>query len=914
MASFTDNVGQLTHYTPYISTNPTEAMVSTGIKLEEQYQTGLEKVNSYVSSLNGMDFAKQGAKDYVDKQLNNLKTGLSKSLAGDLSNQSLVNQIGGAARTIANDKVVQTNLMGTAMMKSGYSQMEAAKKEGKSSVANEWDYNTKVSSWINDGKLDTDFSGKYTQYTDTFKKLQDIAKSVGEDSNIIQQLFITDADGNPIAKNGRLEYNDVMAETLLKGKDKNKILQAFQSGLDSNDYNQLSINGRYELKDVSPEKLVESISDSFNNYEKNHFSQVEYLKNKLLEVKTDNTIKNAQPLINSLEQQIAATQDNYAKRKQQTELDKEAAFINPDGVKSKLYTNNYLDSLSSVFSNKESYTKYSKNPAVEMMLDKEKLKLQNQAELRQWKEFEYRKQHDKALLDFDVFKEMKKQGKNADGTAISGELRDAAIPLEETSTQMTDAFETGLKEDTDTQFELSKKVAIAHWKATNQLKGNNLTDDEVLRGIEAYSKKLGLSLNDYIVMQADKARDNFYDKKNSIIGNEYEEDFSNLQRLNSIIGQKKLILDNKTKFIQEEAKRQGFTPFDLSKADIKPVKTTLTLGGGGRGEIRNEQVTLSKEDIYNLSIWLNHNNEGTAPSFMDSQAIKKQADKAKQELIKKYGETGFQSMQSLYGDEGFDFADANPFHLLLGHDGGKQNPEIKKALQNIRNDSWKKTNKLTEDYFRKSGQVNIPKIAPVYTDKKEQRENVTARIISTLSDYADISGGGDYTDLIATVNEADSKFQVNITPPQSKRGQSTYELQVVDKKGNIKTRTITEPQYQYITGNNPLTVSENLIEGAINVSPFNSTNLSYAYTDKDAYKGAILKHDDFKNVTKYNIAMDFVKSSSGNYFPKLYYKKGDSWELLQMYNGVPGFQGLTKEEMLTFPTSINDEIITRLIQ
>lgn len=910
MASFTDNVGQLTHYTPYISTNPTEAMLYTGKALEEQYQEGLSKVNSYVSSLNGLDFAKKGAKEYVDRQLNNLKTGLSKSLAGDFSNQSLVNQVGGAARTIANDPVVETNLMATANHKSNLTNITQAQKEGKSDAANEDDYFSNFTKWVNDGKLDTPFNAQFIPYHDVFKKLGEIAKSVGEDSNIVQNLFITDANGNPVLKDGNLQYNDVMAESLLKGKDKNKLLSAFQSGLDGSDYKQLSITGKYNLKGVTPDQLSSSLDESFKQYEKSYLGQSEYLKNKILELKTKGG-KDSEAQIDNINQQLLNIQNNYNNRKESTEQDKKLAFTNPDDIKSKLYTNNYLDSISSALSNTEKYTKYSKNPAIEMMLDRQRTQIAVNTDKRLADEFLYKKQHDKEQMDFEMFKLMKGKGKNPDGTTNTNtlDMRDAPIPTEENSTQMTDNFQNGLKEDMNSQFELSKKVAIAHWKAINSINGNNLSDDDILKGMEGYAKKLGLSTNDYIIMQAEKAKDNFYDTKNSIIGNEYEDDFNNLQKLNTTIGQKKLILDNKDKVIQEEAKKQGFDIVNLDKLDLKPITTTLTVGGGGYGDIRNEKVTLSKQDVYDLATWINHNNEGTLPSFMDSKSITDKAEKAKKNLISKYGDAGFQSMQKLYGDNHWDWGDVNPLYLVTAHNGEKQNSEVAKALKNINSDVWKKTNKLTEDYFRNSGQVNIPKIVPLSTSTAEDRHSSVEKITSVLTDF-----GGNYLDLISKVAEPESQFQVNINPPQSKNGQSTYSLQVSDKKGNVETRDINEDQYKYITGNSPLTIAENTIDNSIKVSPFKSTNLSYNYTDPDAHKGAMLKHSDFKNVKNYNIAMDFVKSSSGGYYPKMYYKDGDNWKLIQLYNGIQGFQGLSKQDMLAFPSSIDDEVVSKLIE
>ena len=165
---------------------------------------------------------------------------------------------------------------------------EDSEKTGGSNIYNRDVFLQDANKWMNDKTVGSAFNYQYTPHRDVFKKLVEVGKSVGIDSTTIQQLFKTDAKGNQLYENGKLQYNDVMAETLLKGKDKGKLLEAFQAGLDAGDYKQLSINGKYELKGKTPEQLTGMLDETFNNYQKNIILQKEKINDQILEIKSSN--------------------------------------------------------------------------------------------------------------------------------------------------------------------------------------------------------------------------------------------------------------------------------------------------------------------------------------------------------------------------------------------------------------------------------------------------------------------------------------------------------------------------------------------------------------------------------------------------------------------------------------------------
>lgn len=913
MASFTDSVPQ---FNPYVSQLPVEAMVKVGTYKQEKYEEGVTKIQSQIDQVAGLDLARGVDKNYLQAKLDELGNNLKYVAAGDFSNFQLVNSVGGMAKQIGRDETVRNAVASTAWYRNQQKAIEEAKKQGKSNIANEDLFSTQVSKWYNDPTVGASFSDEYVPYTDVFKKLQDIAKSVGEDSTIVQQLFQTDANGNPVLVNGKLQYNDVMAETLLKGKDKDKILNAFQSGLDANDYRQLSITGRYELKGKSKGDVSRMLTDGFMDYQKNMLIRKDLIQDKILELKTK---KGSQKEIDALKE--ASVNIDAAINKRKNNIDQTINSDDLDAIKGSIYTNNYLDSMSGAFSTKETYTKYMKNPAVEMMLEKDRLKLeQNKFKLDQDK-FAYQQVRDveedkltkwKALFEKGLVDE---KGNPTGAGLYSGAYRNRPLTDINDDLYFTDSYLKGVEDDTNAQFGLYEKVAVADWMAKNSGKinpdtGKPFTTDEMKKGIASYAKKVGMSYNDYIVLQGQKATDKYNQTKGKSLGAEYADDFSAINELGIRIGLAKKTIDKEQSVINSRA--TGFTPVDVNKLNINPVTVTAVLGGEteGRGPMRKENVTLSKQDLLDFGRFVYHDYEGTLPGVLDSDAIKKDAKNAKDRLVKKYGTAGFESIQAELKGHGGVKTPIGAFRTAMGiitssPVTGVTNPELSKVMNILKSDNFKKTVALREQYYKEMSGAAVPGAIVLYKDKPEQKEHLQSAISSVASDYAGIDAG--YEDLVSAVNEDGSHFQINIDPAASRYGNNSYNLQVTKKDGSIVTKPITESQFQDITRKDAPSTFLDDVTATINASDFGSTNLVHAYTDDDAYSTAFVK-DNQTRTKNYNVAMDFVPGSRGMLFPKLYVQNGDEWKL------IPYNKGLTPQEAKSFPLLVDDVFVKSLLQ
>jgi hypothetical protein len=896
MASYTDAI---TQFNPYVSTLPVEAMVKVGMQKQAQYEQGVQKIQQSIDNVAGMDVLKDVDKNYLQTKLNELGNNLKYVAAGDFSNFQLVNSVSGMAKQIGRDQTVQNAVSATAQYRKQVGIMESKRKEGKSDIANEDLFSTQASKWMNDNTAGSSFSAEYVPYTDVFKKLGEIAKNVGEDSTIVQQLFKTDKNGNPLVINGKLQYNDVMAETLLKGKDKDKILNAFQSGLDANDYRQLSITGRYKLKGRGTDELHSMVDEGFNEYQKSALLQKKYLQDKILELKTKN---GDQEIINKLKERIVSLDESVNKRKESAD---ELKSSDDDVIRSSIYTNNYLDSISNSMATKETYTKYSKNPAVEVMMDRDKFKLDVRKFQLDQSKFQYQQMHDSEVLSQARWTELFKaglvdeNGKPTGAGLYAGAARDLGINDQTDPTYFENSFLQGMKDDTDTQFKLYEKVAIGYWTNAAAASGDKTpyTKEQTIAGMRTEAKKQGMSYNDYVVLQGQKATEKWNNSKGAFLGAEYSQDFRSINNIGKRLGVSKRKMELEQQYINDNA--QGFKPVDFSKVNVSSIDVLLADGQ------KVNKVTLSKSDMVDVAkYWYNYS-DAAIPRFANSDLVKASAESAKNNLIKKYGEVGFnQILRQTRSQVLGGFGGQNMISMITGAAPAKYNPSIQGLMNVMGQQNYAETAKLKEQYYKGISEVGTPKGIPLYKDKPEQMKRLATSLSSIASDYAGIDD--EYQTIAKLANDEKAQFQVNVTPAASRYGKNSYELQFTDAQGVVTLKPIKEKDFQLLTGKQASSLFVNEIESAISASPYGSTNLANNYEAEDAYSTAFIK-DYETNTKEYNVAADFVKGSGG-YFAKLYVQQGNDWKLYP--SNVP----ISEQAAANFASQIDDVFIKSLLK
>ena len=263
MASFTDEISK---FNPYVQQLPVEAMTQVGMYKQQQYDQGVQKIQSYVDNIAGIDVYKPEQKQYLQSKLNELGGRLRTVAAGDFSNAQLVNSVGGMATQVIKDPIIQSAIYSTQVVRKGDADREVAAKAGKTSPNNDLDWEDQKAQWLNDGKLDSRFNGKYIEHWDVDKKLMERAEKIlkNPDVNVQEQRFKHDEKGNTLYY-GVEQVKDASGKVVKDKKGKPVTRQTVSLDPSKGDPIEDEAITRISIKGVSPEKLYNNFLDSLDS-------------------------------------------------------------------------------------------------------------------------------------------------------------------------------------------------------------------------------------------------------------------------------------------------------------------------------------------------------------------------------------------------------------------------------------------------------------------------------------------------------------------------------------------------------------------------------------------------------------------------------------------------------------------------
>ena len=329
MASFTDTVPQ---FAPYVSEIPNDLMLKVGMDKQQKYEQGIQRIQTNIDNVAGIDIARGVDKKYLESKLNQLGNDLKWVGAGDFSDFQLVNSVNGMTNQIVKDSNVINAVSSTAKLRKEHSFMEKQRQEGKSSPANEWDFNSQASAYINSTDIGNSFSGKYTPYTDVQKKYFEVLKGLHSD--------LTEQDIPYVIENGKVNYNKTAAAMQRISKEtvsSAKIENALRSSLTPIELEQLSIDGRYTFKDSSPEQLA-------NQATKKYSTGIEKNNEKIKELTGFANLNTSRPALR--DKALGVIKDLEENNKQlnlQLTEEHDYAISNPENAKVLLYKNSSIE-------------------------------------------------------------------------------------------------------------------------------------------------------------------------------------------------------------------------------------------------------------------------------------------------------------------------------------------------------------------------------------------------------------------------------------------------------------------------------------------------------------------------------------------------------------------------------------------
>jgi hypothetical protein len=364
MASFTDSIPQ---FNPYVKQLPVEAMVAVGMEKQKRYDEGVQKIQQSIDTIAGLQVDKDIEKAYLQSKLNQLGNDLTFVAAGDFSNYQLVNSVDGMAKQIAYDPNIQTAISSAAKRRKEYEFMEEARKKGELTPQNELYFKTRDADWVNNTELGQAYNAKYVNYFDTFKYARETFDALKIDDLTFDQIFELDANGKPIIDKTTEQpvYSQYMTRLKEEGYKPEKLQSAInQIFSDPRVVQQLSIDGEYNYRNLSPEAMTTLTTQEFNKVKDSIEDDLDELYIKLQINPEDVEIKEA----------IQKKELSLSKLPELLKAQAQSIYENPNSARASLYTQKTKQDYINMFNFTKSSKEIMRNPAFDVNFEIQKEK------------------------------------------------------------------------------------------------------------------------------------------------------------------------------------------------------------------------------------------------------------------------------------------------------------------------------------------------------------------------------------------------------------------------------------------------------------------------------------------------------------------------------------------------------------
>lgn len=409
MASFTDAIP---NFNPYIQQLPVEAMVSVGMEKQKRYDEGVQKIQSQIDQVAGLDIVRDVDREYLQSKLNSLGSKLKTVAAGDFSNYQLVNSTAGMAASVAKDKNVMGAVQSTAKFRKELAFMEESRQKGESAIQNEYDFSTQTDKWLNDTNVGQSYNGRYRKYIDVDEKWFDVLKSLHSDLAEEDIPYIRNEDGSL----NRQQTAEAMQRISKESVSSNKIENALRASLSPDELEQLNINGRYEFRGIQdPEQLgIYATAKASSQIQQNE-KYIQELKG-LIALSSSDQNKKLQA-----EEGIKALED--ANRNIKTQMSSELEMIANDieSAKGYIYRKGAIEQFASAHAWEKQKSNLLTNPINSYRLDLANHQLSVARFQQNQEEFNWKKVIDSNKMNLDKLEfEMKNNGMMSPESSIYG--------------------------------------------------------------------------------------------------------------------------------------------------------------------------------------------------------------------------------------------------------------------------------------------------------------------------------------------------------------------------------------------------------------------------------------------------------------------------------------------------------------
>lgn len=880
MASFTDT--QMPNFNPYIQQQPVEAMVAVGTQKQKAYEQGVQKIQSQIDSIAGLDVARDVDKAYLQSKLNQLGNNLRTVAAGDFSNFQLVNSVGGMTKKVVSDPYIKAAVSSTAMDRKEMALLEEDRKKGALTPQAEYFYNLKRQKYYNSSELQNaqgnpvQYTGKYIQSWDIDKNMLDAIKAVGDSKWSADNVFKMVNGQIAKDKNGAPIYSDYAIREKKEGKFSENVEAAIDTVLNRPEAKQeLTMRGIYNYRGY---QNLEDFAKGYENEKKKTIKNYENKKFDMM-VKVANAVdKNEkeryQAMVNALDSKIAETeQDAELKSSQALE------FGSVEGYKAALETmkvkNSYMKSGVTEKLTSEIIENIPWKAQRQVVKEERDWQMQRDASARGWAAVQTAK--DKLALDVIQWENDPKNPKNVNAN-VTPTVLGLGNPFITHHGALMDAVSSASGNMEATKF----NVVSEYMAAVNAGNGRSVSKEQIQKDIKKYENDAP-GFIDRMYGRAKKvpedprlARNPLYSGLVSLmpVAAMAEGELGRVSTTIKNMNNSPEVLAAGAKEVDLESVAKGFKPFTVEY--VTDIDKRGTLLGGNKGFFEKPKVTkntVNAQDAFDLAIIAKNTGglggiAGLFKTFTNSPAEQKQYEAANARIEGKFGIDGASLIRQTNALSYLD--------IVKGKADAKASPAAQGlfgAFQKVQNKKFDNVMAAKEKYLADNSLVPQPLAYNVYdVDMKgPERTSVDDRVKDVLNKYKSVGGLDEFQALYTDPK----KFSAQITVDRGSTyaPEESFKLNLYDAGNLVKSIPVSREDTEYIKQtqlNLPARPSETAQRIQAGGGTTNASRL--APNNPDAYQGALIPGTYFSkklNTTKV-LGADVVQNPSGGFNAYLY--------------------------------------------
>lgn len=590
MASWADQISQ---FNPYIQQLPIEAMTQVGMYKQQKYDEGIQKVQSYIDNVAGLDIVRDIDKAYLQTKLNELGSKLKTVAAGDFSNYQLVNSVGGMATQIVKDPNIQTAVTSTSKYRKELERMQKEVDEGKSSPENIRKFNKQAGSWISSTKLGEAFNASYINYFDVNKFAKETFDGVKPDGYTFDQIFKTDGKGD-------LVYEDIIDPKTKKVIGKKPILSTYMSRLEQEGHfpetvkdtlkyifsnprvsQQLQITGEYNYEGYEGDRLKEKVIEIRNKRTAGYDAQLIELNLKKTQAKDQDTLKKIQDDIDKVTGGIDNINSEYEEYLRSVDE-------NPDVVRGMIYRDDVYDEFTTMYGTLKEKRTIEDSPAFNAMFKMQQEENQNR---RFAQEMGYK---------YDVLKQNDRQ--HIDNIRVKmAEIESKFLPTAPTPKKVdvgADISFNNLEEEIYTNAAKKANTAVHDFIIESGAFGDSINETISKAGGKITPKKAVEKIIDFnakrLGMTPDVYTNWMYRKANSFMATSGNANLTPKQRIAKATAEDALATFDQIQRTRQDIEDESGGPSAMMETTKNLKTATVRIG--------NDKVVLSPQDQYDIAL------------------------------------------------------------------------------------------------------------------------------------------------------------------------------------------------------------------------------------------------------------------------------------------------------------------------